>query len=290
MHIDLAIIAERFNTEDKAREFLEAMRWPKGAICPHCGCKNARKIGQRSGVKMHSRPGLWYCNECGDQFTVTEGTVMERSHIPLQKWLMAIYLLAGSKKGFSAHQLHRELGLTYKTAWFMAHRIRYAMRQEPIRAKLRGTVEVDETYIGGRAENRPDGKIPKKLPVVSLLERGGEVRSYHMPRVTALNLRKVITKNVVEDGTVYTDQAAMYRDLDYHVGAHATVNHKAGEYSRGPVSTNAVESYFSLLKRGLTGIYHHVSEQHLHRYLSEFDFRFGGRLKTDGERAIVSAD
>jgi transposase-like protein len=252
MSIDLSTIAERYNTEEKAREFLERVRWPDGAICPHCGCKNARKIGRRSGVTRHARPGLWYCKDCGDQFTVTEGTVMEHSHIPLQKWLMAIYLLNGSKKGISAHQLHRELGVTYKSAWFMAHRIRYAMHQEPIRSKLKGVVEIDETYVGGLARNRPDGKVPDKHPVVSLVQREtGEARSFHVPRVTAANLRAIVRKHVDPDSTVYTDSLSLYGQMIEDVMAHESVNHKKGEYKRGPVYTNTVEGFFSILKRGL---------------------------------------
>lgn len=287
MHIDLASIAERYNTEDKARDLLERLRWPNGAVCPHCGCKNARKIGKRSGARSHSRPGLYYCNECKDQFTVTEGTVMERSHIPLNKWLLAIYLLTGSKKGISAHQLHRELGLTYKSAWFMAHRIRYAMRQEPIRSKLKGTVEIDETYVGGRAYNRPDGKVPEKHPVVSLIHREtGRAQSFHMPHVTAANLKEMVHNYVDQDATVYTDSANVYEGLSEYVLTHGTVNHSIKQYRKGAACTNTVEGFFSILKRGIFGVYHHVSEQHLHRYLSEFDYRYTHREATDGARAI----
>lgn len=282
--IDLTAIAERYNSEEKAREFFERMRWPNGAVCPHCGCKNAFKLGQRKSAKRHSRPGLWKCRECSDQFTVTEGTVMECTHIPLNKWLLAIYLLGSSKKGMSAHQLHRELGVTYKSAWFMAHRIRYAMTQEPIRSKLTGTVEVDETFIGGRINHKPGA--PAKAVVVSLVQRGGEARSFHIKHITGANLREVIDKNVSKDATIYTDAYVGYTGLDADYLAHESVNHSAGEYARGQVHSNTVEGFFSILKRGIYGVYQHVSPQHLSRYLDEFDYRYSTRNTDDGKRAI----
>ena len=285
--VDLSIIAERYNTEEKARAFFEATRWPNGAICPHCGCRNAYKIGRRSGAKRHSRPGLYYCRDCKDQFTVTEGTVMEHSHIPLNKWLLAIYLLGSSKKGMSAHQLHRELSVTYKSAWFMAHRIRYAMTHEPIKSKLSGTVEVDETYVGGkeRADRGGRKKIDKEA-VVSLVQRGGEARSYHVDRVTEKTVRAIIRENLPPEGRVYTDSFRAYSNVPLDIETHEAVNHAQGEYRRGDVHTNTVEGFFSILKRGIMGTYHHISRQHLHRYLSEFDYRYTRRHDNDGERAI----
>jgi transposase-like protein len=287
--LTLATIAERYGTEETARAFFEAVRWPKGAICPHCACMNAYKVGKNLRSLKHSRPGLWYCRECKDQFTVTEGTVMERSHIPLNKWLMAIYLLTGSKKGMSAHQLHRELDLSYKAAFFMAHRIRYAMTQEPIKSKLGGIVEVDETWVGGKERGkgrRGKTRETKKQIVVSLVQRGGEARSYHVKKVTADQLRGLIRKHVPAEGTVFTDSWSGYNAVDEDIETHETVNHAQGEYARGIVNTNTVEGYFSILKRGVYGVYHHVSENHFHRYLAEFDYRYTRRKATDGERAI----
>jgi transposase-like protein len=285
-YLDLTTITAEFATEESARAFFERVRWPDGAVCPHCGCKNAYKIGRRENARRHARPGLWYCRDCKDQFTVTEGTVMESSHIPLNKWLLAIYLLGASKKGMSAHQLHRQLGVTYRSAWFMCHRVRYAMAMEPIRSKLSGTVEVDETWIGGTHKGQGQGQKRTKQIVATLVKRGGEARSFHIKDVTSKTLRDVVRKNVVSDGTVYTDSYTGYHDLDEDVPTHATVNHAAGEYVRGDVHTNTVEGFFSLLKRGIIGTYHHVSPQHLHRYLSEFDYRYTRRKCNDGERAI----
>jgi transposase-like protein len=282
-YIDLTTLSQKYSTEESAREFFERMRWPDGAVCPHCGCKNAYKIGQRASAKRHSRPGLYYCRECKDQFTVTEGTVMESSHIPLNKWLLAIYLLGSSKKGMSAHQLHRQLGTTYRSAWFMAHRIRYAMTQEPLRSKLTGTVEADETFIGGRRKPRND-----KPTVMSLVQRGGESRSFHLPRRHARlqSLSDKVREHVDSDATVYTDAYTAYAGLDEFFKTHASVNHSRDEWVRGDVHTNTIEGFFSLLKRGIFGIYHHVSEQHLHRYLNEFDYRYSRRKDDDGKRFV----
>lgn len=311
---DAAIIAPHFQDADKAREFLEAKRWPEGPACPHCGVVGeAYKINadlENKKAKTHARKGLYKCAGCGEQFTVTVGTIMEDSHIPLHKWLLAFHLLCASKKGMSAHQLHRMLGITYKSAWFLAHRIRYAMTQEPLSSKLDGIVEIDEAYIGGKRRvrnnptNGPDvatiGKrvfskrvrntkgvdpFDNKAPVVSLVQRGGKVRSIHMPRVTQENLRPVLNEYLAEGVHVMTDSSAMVK-LD---GVkHDKVNHTAKEYVRYEngvcITTNTVEGYFSILKRGIDGVYHHVGKQHLNRYLSEFDFRYNNRTVSDSER------
>jgi transposase-like protein len=223
--MDAALNAAHFQNEDKAREFLEAKRWPKGVECPHCGVIGGAfrlQAHLEAKTKTHGRKGLWKCGACREQFSVTVGTVMEDSHIPLQKWLFAFHLLCSSKKGMSAHQLHRMLGVTYKSAWFMAHRIRYAMTQEPLSSKLTGTIEVDETYIGGkrragaygyewsasgRVKPQPRRKHPRmeKAAVVSVLQRGGRVQSMHVERVTSENLKPIIQGMVDESAHLMTD-------------------------------------------------------------------------------------
>ncbi|QEX16121.1 DDE transposase [Hypericibacter terrae] len=284
-----------FQDADKAREFLEATRWPDGPICPHCGAlENIRKLEG----KAH-RPGLFQCNSCEGQFSVTVGTVFERSHIPLHKWLLATHLLCASKKGMSAHQLHRMLGITYKTAWFMAHRIREAMREGHFSGPLGGTgktVEADETYVGGKEKNKHRNKRTKgniggkgKEVVFSLVERGGSVRSHHVPEVNAKTLRPILVAQIDRKSFLMTDEAGQYYHPGKEFAKHETVNHGAGEYVRGEAHSNTVENYFSILKRGITGTYHHVSQQHLKRYLAEFDFRYNERSGlgvSDDERAV----
>jgi transposase-like protein len=289
--------APHFQDADKAREFLEKIRWPEGPVCPHCGqMDKAYRITGKS-----ARPGLYRCaaKECGKQFTVTVGTVFERSKIPLHVWLQATYLLCSSKKGISSHQLHRMMGVTYKTAWFMTHRIREAMRElNPGKLGGGGTaVEVDETFIGGKAANR--GYKPLRIgrkrrrkvrgwhhkeKVLSLVERGGRVRSYHVKKVTSRELKPIIREQVLADSIINTDEASHYKGLDKEFQGHETVNHSIAEYVRGSASTQAIENYFSILKRGLVGVYQHVGRQHLKRYIGEFDFRYNQRSVTDDER------
>ena len=302
--MNLVDLAQHFSDEDKAREFLEKKRWPAGPICPHCGLLGeAYKLNPTQKGKTHVRKGVWKCAGCRKEFTVTVGTIFEDSHIPLHKWLLAFHLLCASKKGMSAHQLHRMLGVTYKSAWFMAHRIRYAMAQEPLSSKLEGILEIDETYIGGRFRTGPQAVTPgerakdrpagtqNKAAVLSVLQRGGRVQSMHVQKVTAKNLKPVIEEMVAENAIVMTDDSSV---LDRASGTrkHYTVNHSADEYVRYEgelcVTTNAVEGYFANLKRGINGVYHHVGKQHLHRYLSEFDFRYNAREISDGERAELA--
>ncbi|HEV2245606.1 MAG TPA: IS1595 family transposase [Terriglobia bacterium] len=289
--MNLNDLAKNFSDEDKAREFLENMRWPDGVACPHCGViGQAYKLEPKPGAKTHVRKGVWKCGSCREQFTVTVGTIFEDSHIPLNKWLMAIHLLCASKKGMSAHQLHRMLGVSYKSAWFMAHRIRYAMNEESSE-KLSGIIEADETYIGGKVKGKGcfEGR-QNKLPVVALVERNGRARSFHMEHVTAKNLRPVVDEYVQKGSSLMTDESGLYRSVSSHFASHDTVTHSMGEYVRKEpgktVHTNTVEGYFSILKRGINGVYHHVGKQHLHRYLSEFDFRYNSRKEADGERAL----
>jgi transposase-like protein len=279
-----------FTDETKAREWLEAKRWPNGPFCPHCGTtENIKKL---EGEKH--RPGLYQCNGCHGQFSVTVGTVYERSHIPLHKWLLATHLLTSSKKGMSAHQLHRMLGITYKSAWFLAHRIREAMKPEapaPM-GSTGGFVEADETYIG-RKPGRKKGRAGygHKLAVMSLVERGGKVRSFHIKSVSAKDMVAVLDKNVSPNAHLRTDEWSVYQTVGWNFASHATVNHSADEYVRGDAHTNTIEGFFSIFKRGMRGIYQHCGHQHLQRYLTEFDFRYSNRSAlgvSDAERAILA--
>ncbi len=257
----------RFQDADKAREYLEAQRWPNGPICPHCGNADPDKIGTLKG-KAH-RPGLYQCNECREQFTVTIGSVMERSKIPLNKWLMAMLLMGVSKKGMSAHQIHRMLGITYQSAWFLCHRIRKAMADlEPnmTGGSLGGpdkVVEADETVIGGKAKNRAYRKPAPKTMVATLVERGGRVRSRHVKAINSKTLRPFVMKNVSRKSTLNTDEASYYVKMGREFAKHHAVDHSRNEYA------------YKL--DGVT--YHSISEAHLHRYLAEFDFRYNNRSK-----------
>ena len=287
MKLDLT--APIFNDENAAREHLEAVCWPDGPVCPHC--RATAEVIAKVGGKRH-RPGLYYCNGCKGQFTVTVGTVCERSKIPLHKWVLAMHLLCASKKGMSSHQLHRMLGVTYKTAWFMSHRLREAMREPagPAGGGLGGqnkVVEADETFVGGKARNAKRGKpVPKKEPVVSLVERDGRVRSFHLTEVTAKTLRPILVTQIDRKSYLMTDESGSYVEVGREFGGHGTVNHSIEEYVRGGFwHTNTVEGYFALLKRGIIGVYHHVSQQHLKRYVGEFDFRYNHRHVSDFERA-----
>lgn len=277
------ITAKRFQNADEARKYLEKINWPDGPVCPHCGSvDNANRIKGKS-----ARPGLWHCAECRKQFTVTVGTLFERSKVPLHKWLLAVHLICASKKGMSAHQLHRMLGVTYKTAWFMAHRIRESMRD--FKAGPMGgenqVVEADETYVGGKARNRKN-KVPKKEAVVSLVERDGRVRSHHVVEVTAKSLRPILTAQIDRKSYLMTDESGVYKTVGREYAGHGTVNHSIEEYVRGGFwHTNTIENYFSIMKRGINGVYHHVSQKHLKRYLGEFDFRYNARDVSDAERA-----
>ncbi len=272
-----------FNDEDKAREALETLVWPNGRVCPHCGNVDQEKIAKAQGKSV--RPGLYYCASCNGQFTATVGTVFERSKIPLSKWWLAMHLLGTSKKGMSAHQLHRMLGVTYKTAWFMAHRIREAMTDRDPPGPLGGegkTVEVDETYIGRLKDvPKPRGGSSHKNVVLTLVERGGSARSFHVDSVSVANLKPIIDANIARESAMMTDQGASYPEIAKSFASHDVVNHAHEEYVRREgdkvVSTNVVEGYYSIFKRGMKGIYQHCSEKHLHRYLREFDFRYSNR-------------
>jgi transposase-like protein len=293
-----------FTDDNAAREELEAVRWPNGPVCPHCGNVEQDKIAKVEGAKRTHRPGLYYCNECKGQFTVTVGTVFERSKIPLSKWWFATHLLNSSKKGISAHQMHRMLGVTYKTAWFMMHRIREAMRTEGM-APMGGEgqiVEADETYFGKTETKRISkrGDRPYKVgsrgprdkrPILALVERGGRVRTFHVPVADQESVQKIVRENIARESRLHTDESRLYFGSDAHFASHETVKHTAKEYARGDVTTNSVEGYFSIFKRGMKGVYQHCKEKHLHRYLSEFDFRYNNRIAlgvNDGERAALA--
>jgi len=281
----------RFATDEEARAYWESIRWPNGPVCPHCNnsdAKNVWKIEANKDKKI--REGLHQCGKCDKQFTSTIGTIFEDSHIPLRKWLVAFYLNSASKKGISSLQLQRILGLgSYRTALFMQHRIRHALKETGNTFKLSGTVEVDETYIGGKQKYVGRGSRTGKVPVVSLLERGGRVRSRVMQTVTGKNLKAIVYKNVKPNTEIHTDEHPGYRVIRQDYGHH-TVKHAMGEYARREkerlVTTNGVEGYFSLLKRGVIGTFHHVSEQHLPLYLAEFDHRHNFRYVSDGERTV----
>lgn len=278
-----------FHDDDKAREHLEAQRWPNGPFCPHCG--ESENFARLHG-KSH-RPGLFHCNSCEQAFTVTVGSVMERSKIPLTKWVLAYHLMAASKKGMSSKQLQRMLGVTYKTAWFLTMRIREAMSQD---ARTHGPiggsgkiVESDETFVGGKKKNVHVGKPePKKHAVHALVERGGEVRAKHVPDVTAKTLRNAIVTQASRKSELHTDESLTYYWLGREFEKHRTVNHSKDEYFKDGAGVQSAESFFALLKRGVYGTFHAVSEAHLQRYVDEAAFKFNNRSALgieDTERA-----
>ncbi|SFN49780.1 IS1595 family transposase [Dokdonella immobilis] len=280
------ILAPHFQDADKAREYLEALRWPNGPVCPHCGSLDAHYL---LNGKAH-RPGLLKCKDCRKQFTVTVNTVFAGSKIPLNKWLLAVHLMCASKKAISSHQIHRMLGITYKSAWFMTHRIREAMKPNGggLLGSGGGTVEADETYWG-TSKPKPKGArgYDHQMKIVSLVERGGEKRTVHVGSVNAASVREILKKHVCPTANLMTDEASVYTKVGREFASHGVVRHKVKEYARGPVTTNTVEASFSLLKRGLIGTFHHVGEQHLQRYVTEFDFRWNTRTSmgfTDVER------
>jgi len=291
------ISAPIFRNEDKARAYLEAQRWPDGPYCPFCGQTETVKALPPKGSMGK---GWYHCKGCRKKFTVRVGTLYERSHVPLHKWLLATHLLCSSKKGMSAHQLHRMLGVTYKTAWFMAHRIREGMREGPLFDRSMGgpgkVVEADETFLGTQSFefNSDKGKWTRKTgtgdmkKIVALVERGGPVRSFKVDRVSSKEIRDILVVNVWRQSTLMTDEAMHYRKVGREFSRHWKVNHGRKEYVRGEKYTNTIEGYFSIFKRGMKGVYQYCSERHLERYLAEFDFRYNHRTAlgvTDAERA-----
>ncbi len=269
--------APPFQNEEAAFEYVEKHLWPTGPVCPHC--KERKRIGRLQGKT--TRPGLRKCYACRKPFTVRIGSIFEDSHLPLHLWLQVIHLMSASKKGISTRQIQRMLQCSMKTAWFLTHRIREAMAERGhVLPPLGGsgmTLEADETYIGGKAGRKLRRPVTEKQVVFALVERDGRVRSFHVPNVRAATLGKVLANHSRPQSTLMTDEASVYMGLGWHFARHDYVNHSEDEYVRGDVYTNTVEGYFSILKRGLYGIFQHVSEHHLHRYLSEFDFRYSNR-------------
>jgi len=272
-----------FHDEAKARHWLEARVWPNGPVCPHCKAENRATLMKGKST----RPGVYQCNACRKPFSITVGTLYERSKIPLNKWLAATHLMMASKKGMSALQISRMLGLPYKTAWFMCHRIRESLKEAP-NGPLGGqnkVVEADESWIGGKAKNRAHREPAPKKAVFSLVERDGDVRTLPVRDVSGKTLGKIINENVDKASAFMTDEAPVYQQIGKHFASHGRVNHSINEFARAVFwHTNTAENYFSLLKRGIVGVYHHVSEAHLHRYCAEFDFRYNNRKITDAER------
>lgn len=279
------ISAAYFHNEEAAYAYVEAKLWPHGAVCPHCGgTERNRKMQGKS-----TRIGVYKCYDCRKPFRVTVGTIFEASHIKLNVWLQAIFLIASSKKGISSHQLQRMLGITIKSAWFLSHRIREAMKHDGGLFSVGGTIEADATFVGGKEKNKHRNKRiggttggSNKECVFSLIQRGGGVRSFHIPSVNAANLKPILQSQLTLEKThLMTDGERLFRNLAPMVAKHEYTNHEAGEYVRGDVHSNTAEGYFSILKRGIIGTFHHVSPQHLQRYVSEFDFRYNHRETKD---------
>jgi transposase-like protein len=290
----------QFRDDGEARKALEGILWPDGPVCAHCGTINHAYATKRAGVYRCAE------KECRKDFSVTTKTVMERSHIALHKWLQAFHLMCSSKKGVSAHQLHRTLDIHYESAWFMAHRIRECMRSGGL-GPLGGegkVVEADETYFGeipeshrrqkkvrGKAYSKNPGGVGHKRAIIALVERGGTARSFPVPYAAIDSVVGIVRENITRETRLHTDESRLYRKVGKEFAAHETVKHTAGEYVRGDVTTNTVEGYFSVFKRGMRGTYQHCKEKHLHRYLAEFDFRYNHRVKlgyNDGERAALA--
>ena len=271
-----------YTNEEAARKHLEALRWPDGVVCPFCGTAEATRPVNGPSMGL----GWYYCGACKDKFTVRVGTVYERSHIALHKWLLGFRLMASSKKGISAHQLHRTLNVTYKSAWFMAHRIREAMRDTdpaPLGGKDK-VIEADETFHGpGRPVYsnergwRKERGTGGKLKILTLVERGGKARSVKAAHLKAADVRNFVLGNASTESELHTDEARQYLRLGKKFAKHEAITHSEGEYARGAVTTNTVEGFFSIFKRGMRGVYQHCGEQHLQRYLQEFDFRYSNR-------------
>jgi transposase-like protein len=300
---DSVLTAKHFHDEAAAYAFVEARVWANGVVCPHCGNADQKKLGKLTGKS--TRIGVRKCYACRKPFTVKVGTIFESSHIPLHLWLQAVFLMASSKKGISTQQLHRTLGVTLKSAWFLSHRIREAMRVGEFAPMggAGGVVEIDETYIGkpdnvsskqAKLLNRRGGTGFKNM-VLTLVERGGSARSFHIDGALVATVLPIVNAHIDRESKLMTDEAKWYPPIGVDYAEHHTVNHGSKEYVRGPVTTNTVEGFYSIFKRGMKGIYQHCSEKHLHRYLSEFDFRYSNRVALGvddlkrADRAIIGA-
>ncbi len=302
----MGLLQKQYQDENAAREHLEKLLWPQGPVCPHCMFDKAYKLESKPNSKNKVRPGLYKCArpDCRKKFTVTVGTIFEDSHIPLHKWLAAIHLMCSSKKGMSALQLQRELWGenedtktikgSYRTAWFMCHRIRWAMTQTPVTELLKGVVEVDETFVGGKQKlgrrGRPTAETTNKTPVLALMERGGNVRSFPIERATLKNIKPIMQQHIDPSSHLVTDEFPVYYWVRDIFPKHHMVTHRTKEYVRHEadltVTTNTVESFFALLKRSNYGIHHHMSRKYLGSYCAERDFVYNGRKLTDDERTI----
>jgi hypothetical protein len=288
----------RFHDEDAAYAWVEAHLWPDGPVCPHCG--ERERVGKLAGKSTRRGVRKCYRHGCRKPFRVTVGTIFEASHIPLHKWLQAIRLMCASKKGISTHRLHRTLGIGLKAAWFLSHRIREAMSGGSLAPMSGdgGIVEADETYLWQSEKLRPrNPKLPPpvkggrvgpggKRAIISLVERGGSVRSFHVENADKATVNLIVGANVDREARLHTDESRIYSDVRNHVAAHERVKHSIGEYARGDVHTNSVEGFFSVFKRGMKGVYQHCAEKHLHRYLAEFDFRHNHRIKLGVDDAM----
>ena len=292
--LNLITLARDYDDADKARSLLELLRWPDGPICPHC--KNHKdkpiyKLNPKAGSKTSARAGVYKCRACRKQFTVTVGTMFEDSHIPISTWLKAMFILCSSKKSISSHQLHRMLNITYKTAWFMSHRIRYAMAPGLPNPKFSGTIEIDETFVGGKGDMKT--RSQRKTPVVALIQRNGDCHTSVVSSVTQKNLKECLKGCVDKSAIVNTDDSGASRGTVKAFAAHHVVNHSAKEYvlkmpDGSKAHVNTCESFFSLLKRGVYGSWHHVSREHLPKYADEFAFRWNHRKVTDGARTVAA--
>ncbi|HVR32568.1 MAG TPA: IS1595 family transposase [Acidimicrobiia bacterium] len=296
---DLNLLKLARISDEEAWELVEKLRWNGKPVCPHCGNDERPYLLEKTSGWRTTKAGnpayrrVWKCGACRKQFSALVGTIFHGTHIPLGTWLTAIHMMCAGKNGVSAHELHRQLGVTYKTAWFLCHRIREAMKRPPLVGKLAGIVEADETYIGGqpRAGQIKDRKerrmwAERKAKVVTLVERDGEARSYHVANVTGETVGTLLSDNVGPDTRLMTDGHHVYRKPGSQFPSHEWVEHRSGEYARGDVTTNTVEGFFAQFKTSLDGTYHHVSQAHLHRYLAEFDYRYSTRKMSDGERTV----
>lgn len=299
--INLASLLPILTDETKAREFLEQKRWPNGPFCPHCKCTEVYKLAPKPGSKSPVRPGVHKCKDCRQQFTVRVGTIFEDSKLPIHKWLMAIHLMAAGKNNISSHEMARLLDITQKSGWFVCHRLREAMKLEPVAGMLSGVVECDETWVGARKpryrnprKGNTQGPATKKKPVMALVERDGDAVAFPIKSANAKTLKGSVRNLVDKSASVMTDSHRCYIGLDKDFeGGHRSVNHTAGEYVRYEqcgdvfVSTNTVESFFSRIKRPFIGTHHHYSARHLHRYVTEAVFRWNSRKNADGVRMVA---
>ncbi len=290
MQLTVSSIARAYSDENEAYKFIERIRWANGVVCPHCGIvwkatlmnpKNGNRTTKKGTVSYRR---IWKCRECRKEFSVLVGTIFEDSKIPLSKWILAMHEMNAAKNGVSSCELARKLGITQKSAWHLGHRIRFGMAHSPLEAKLKGIVEADETYIGGKGKGKRGRGAANKTPVVSVIERGGKVHSQSVAAVTSKNIGAILRSRIESTATLNTDTFPSYASVGKEFAKHETVDHGKGEYVRGAAYTNTAEGYFSQLKRSLNGTYHHVSPKHLDRYLAEFDHRYSMRKEKDGER------